>query len=142
VIAINFPVLEINPTQSYIAFTATENELTKCYDSAITKTSYFKDLYILDSSGTKRKVIKVEKVGNIGPFGGLTWSLQRWVRVRLEYSEPEDLDLTQAKSFLSSVIDRNPDHWEASVELSRIKKIIRDAQSFADLMNLFSTALK
>ncbi len=138
---INFPIVEINPTQSYIGVAWNHDEHTKCYESAL-KTGFFGDLYVIDVQGWLYKVAGVRKIENIGRFGGWTWSLQRWTRIKLEYSEGSHISLTEAKSFLLSVIDRDPEFWEESGDLIKIKSVITGASNHRELIDLFTTRLK
>lgn len=138
---INFPILEINPTQSYIGVAWNHDEHTKCYESAL-NTDFFGDFYVIDVHGWRYKVASVQKIENIGRLGGWTWSLQRWIRIKLEYSEGSQISLAEAKPFLLSVIDRDPEFWEESGDLNKIKSMVTGALNYRELIDLFRTHLK
>lgn len=139
--AISFPILEINPAQAYIGSSANEDAHTRCYQAAL-KSGYFNDLYVLDSNGILRKVQVAEKVGPVGPFGGITWGLQKWIRVKLNYDSGKKMTLPEGQEFLCSVIDRDPDHWESVASIDEIKDMVRVTKNYQELIELFSMTLK
>lgn len=139
--AISFPILEINPAQAYIGSALVEDAHTRCYQSAL-KSGYFDDLYVLDSMGILRKVQGAEKVGTVGSFGGITWSLQKWIRVKMNYDNGKKITLSESQEFLCSVIDRDPDHWESMTSIDEIKEMVRATKNHQELIELFSVTLK
>jgi hypothetical protein len=131
---LDFPVASF--AKDNITFYARDiNELTTC-SSVGFKNGFYNNLIIVDSRGTKCKVIRAVKAGTVGPFWGFSLLHGRWLRVNLELAKmEEELSLNDFKDKILTVFKKDEFFWDSGGELNELKQFVINANSFKEIIS-------
>lgn len=135
----SFPVLCIS-RRGFLSAVRERDALEICGQSAL-DAGYFVEMILIDSAGQSWQVRSVEKVANVGPFGGLRLLKSRRIRVRLDLAQGQRFDLAGLKTRVCEAIDQLPEQWEAQEDTTETKARVNGAASIPALIELFTEQL-
>lgn len=132
---LTFPVLS---QDSSIAVADRPETLRSCNAVALLKNRYYENLVIIDSGGNRYRIVDVKVVPPLSTLS--RWSariLNSRLQVELEIESLGPGSLEDAKRIVSEWLDRAPDFWEASREITEWRRLIARANSAKELIAIF-----
>ena len=134
---LSFPVLCLSRDTS-IVVARDADSLGRCNALAFWKNQYFRELLVIDLTGASFTVVDAETETGYSPVARFLARLtNRELRVRLRLRSEGAPSLATAKRRVGEWLDKAPEFWEASAELSEWKARVTACGSMAQLIEVF-----
>ncbi|MGC3945617.1 MAG: hypothetical protein QM762_14040 [Chryseolinea sp.] len=132
---LQFPVI-INTSDGTTTFYTSQEPLVRITKRAFDK-RMFEGAILIDSSGSKFKVVRVVNLGFINLFWGLNVFLDSEVYVRLELAKIEELGLEQFRGYAKKIAKSNEDYYlSAGIDINTILRAIDKAPDVSTLTQI------
>ena len=135
---LSFPILCLSRDTS-ISVAAAPERLTRCNAVAFFKNRYFDDVVILNANAEQFRVVQAEPHPRLtGARRWFTRVFNRSIVVNLQLRREGAPSIDRAKQQVIAWLDKAPDFWEESRDLSEWKLMINDATDIRQVVQLFS----
>ena len=136
----SYPVLMMSRDGSIVPCDRADT-LGRCNAIALWRNRYFSDMTIIDSGARFWRVSGVtvlEPAGRLGQILARLTNGSLVVDVQLKPRTGES-GMEAVREMIASLLDHDPDFWEASADLQEWKSSVRVAKTMSELMTLFRT---
>jgi len=134
---LSFPVLCLSRDTSIIVARDADS-LSRCNALAFWVNGYFRELLVIDLTGASFTVVEAETEPGYSPVARFLARLtNRELRVRLRLRCDGTPSLAAAQRLVGEWLDKAPEFWEASAELSEWKARVMACDSMAQLIEVF-----
>jgi hypothetical protein len=128
-----FPVISFSKG-NVVDFAKSSNELTQCNKRAL-KNGFFKNLLIVDCSGTSFKVKDATKIGTVGLFWGYDFFLDQKIRVAINFHhETETILLESFKDKILKIFKKDEYFWNSDGELEERTSFVQNANTHGEII--------
>jgi len=133
---LQYPVLCF--TKYGIATKKTDVELITTFQASLDK-GWFRNAEIIDSGGTKYRVLDAKKIGGVGPFWGYSLFFSR--RISVELLLDEIVDETPISDVRKRILKdfRDWHGWESRGDFDELKAAVEKASTVAEIIRLVTT---
>jgi len=135
--SLDYPALCFSRDRSLVV-ARDASDLTRCNAVAFWKNRYFEDLLIVDAAGRRFRVESAQPDPEVGAMDQyVARLLNRRFRVNLRLRPEGRMALIEIKRTAIEWIEKAPDFWSASRELSEWSRQITSCRSVVGLARLF-----
>jgi hypothetical protein len=135
---LRYPILCLSQDSS-ITVARNGQEFCRCNALALWGNNYYRRMYVFDTEATPYLVTSAAPVPPFSVIGRFLARLfNRRIQVRITLERTGDASLDDAKQRATEWLDRSPEFWEASADISEWKNHIAKAPDMEVLMSLFA----